>query len=491
MPETATATITATQIASDSYSYSLTLHDTGSTTVGTFWFAWVPGRDFMDVSPNSVSSPPGWTDAITHAGSNDGYAIQWHVTSPSSGEVQSGGSLSGFSFTSSESPAQLFGDSSFYPGTAELTSFLYSGEPFSDGGFQFVVEPACFLAGTCILTDKGEKQVEDLAVGDMVFTLSGDTRVLRPVKWIGYRRIDMALHPRPDKVAPIRIRKHAFAEGTPHRDLLVSPDHGIFADGKLICARQLINGTTIVRETGSTSIAYFHVELDQHALLLAEGLPTESYLDTGNRGLFANANGPLQLHPDLADGPDYPTREAGSCMPFVWDDASVRPVWQRLARRAAAVGQAVPWHVTTTEANLRVVDKHTDDHGIRPIHSDSNLAVFVLPRGVQEISLVSRAQAPTVARPWLEDRRRLGVCVKRVVLRALNEQRVIPLDHPDLSQGWWAVEHDGQQMSRWTNGDAVLRLPGMHGAAVLEIHLADAMTYIVDGEMPEVGVTVA
>ena len=96
--------------------------------------------------------------------------------------------------------------------------------------------------------------------------------------------------------------------------------------------------------------------------------------------------------------------------------------------------------------------------------------------------LVSRAQAPTVARPWLEDRRRLGVRVSRMTLRGEDELREIPMDHPDLAKGWWAVERDYQSMSRWTDGDAVVPLPKMDGRVVLEIHLAERMTYIVEAE---------
>ena len=296
--------------------------------------------------------------------------------------------------------------------------------------------------------------------GDIVLTLSDGELKAQPVKWVGRRRIDLTAHPRPETVAPVRVQRGAFADDMPHTDLLVSPDHAIFVDGKLICARQLVNGTTIRQETGWTSVDYFHVELDAHAILLAEGLPAESYLDTGNRGFFANSGAPMVLHPDLTDESDYPTREAGSCAPFVWDEASVQPVWQHLADRAAAIGRPVPQRVTTTDADLRLL---ADRRPVKPVFSDSNLVIFTLPRGAPEVRLLSRAQSPTEARPWLDDRRRLGVCVKRIVLRGADDVREVPVDHPDLTQGWWAVERDGKIMSRWTDGEAVLPLPAMRG----------------------------
>ena len=74
--------------------------------------------------------------------------------------------------------------------------------------------------------------------------------------------------------------------------------------------------------------------------------------------------------------------------------------------------------------------------------------------------------------------------MKRIVLRSTDETREVPLDHPDLTRGWWAVERDGQMMSRWTNGEAVLPLPAITGPVMLEIHLAGTMTYAV-GAAPE------
>ncbi len=101
-----------------------------------------------------------------------------------------------------------------------------------------------------------------------------------------------------DSVRPVRIAAHAFADGLPHRDLLVSPEHALFVDGVLIPAHRLLNHSSVTQDAPAAA-EYFHVELDRHEVLLAEGLPAESYLDTGNRTMFANA--PLvALHPEPA-----------------------------------------------------------------------------------------------------------------------------------------------------------------------------------------------
>jgi hypothetical protein len=156
-------------------------------------------------------------------------------------------------------------------------------------------------------------------------------------------------------------------------------------------------------------------------------------------------------------------------------EASVLPVWQRLAER-------VPQRATTTDPDLRLRSRRPRQPDGRPVYQDGNLAIFNLPRGSREIRLISRAQPPSEARPWLQDRRRLGVYVKRIVLRGANEVREIPMDHSGLTKGWWDIEQDGQVMSRWTNGDAVVPLPAMDGPVMLEVHLAGEMIYAVEAK---------
>jgi Hint domain len=345
------------------------------------------------------------------------------------------------------------------------------------GGTDVFLGSVSYAAGTRILTDGGERAVETLRPGDIVITLSQGQRHERLVKWIGRRRVDLTAHPRPEMVVPIRIRRGAVADDMPHRDLVVSPEHAILIDGKLVSARRLVNGMTIRRDDALSAVDYFHVELGAHAILLAEGLPAESHFDTGNRGFFANCDAALGLHPDLYDELDYASREQASCEPFVWDEDSVGPIWQRLADRAIVLGEVPPMLDTTTDPGLHLVV-----HGrkVKPLCAEAGRHLFLLPKEASEVRVVSLAAAPTVGRPWVEDRRRLGVCVERIILRSADdtEQIPIPLDHPDLSQGWWAAEREGMRLRRWTNGDARLRLPAGLDSPVLELHAGwDGMSY--------------
>ena len=161
------------------------------------------------------------------------------------------------------------------------------------GGTEVTVAPPCFCSGTRLLAGSGEVAVEAVAPGDLLVTVSGQAR---SVQWIGRRHINFLRHPRPQDVQPVRVRAGAFGASIPHRDLLLSPDHSVFIDGVLIPIRYLINGRTIVQEPVER-VTYYHVELDQHDVILAEGLPCESYLDTGNRSAFANGGDEAMLHP--------------------------------------------------------------------------------------------------------------------------------------------------------------------------------------------------
>ncbi len=107
-----------------------------------------------------------------------------------------------------------------------------------------------------------------------------------------------------------------MSPGVPSRDLLLSRDHAVFivtADGAaaLVPVHCLVNGTTIAREEVD-EITYWHVELQQHDVVFAEGLATESYLDTGNRSAFSNGRNIARRPADFA--------------PMVWEAAGYAPL---------------------------------------------------------------------------------------------------------------------------------------------------------------------
>src|SRR5215469_9692172 len=126
--------------------------------------------------------------------------------------------------------------------------------------------PICFMQSTGISTPSGLVKVEDLKVGDLVLTSDGRSV---PVQWVGRQTVSKLFA---DELSlPVRIKAGAIAENVPARDLLVSHDHALFIDGALIHAGALINGTSITRERNvPNKFVYYHVEVADHSLILAE-----------------------------------------------------------------------------------------------------------------------------------------------------------------------------------------------------------------------------
>jgi hypothetical protein len=168
---------------------------------------------------------------------------------------------------------------------------------FSIGGNSIAeLRPACFAAGTRIATDRGEVAVEALVVGDLVRVLLGGPPA--PIIWIGRRFVDCTRHPKPTQVWPVRIRAGAFGPGQPRRDLFLSPDHALFVNEVLIPVRYLLSGKGIAQVPVDT-VTYYHLELPEHDILLAENLPAESYLGVGDHAEFANGGAMFQQFRDF------------------------------------------------------------------------------------------------------------------------------------------------------------------------------------------------
>lgn len=146
----------------------------------------------------------------------------------------------------------------------------------------------CLLKGTEISTPSGYRPVQELQIGDEVHTLTGR----KAIKWIGYRKFTKeegrAWH---DSVMPVRVARSAIDDRSPHSDLYLSPLHCIFFNETLIPVEYLINGTSISRGVPSdmSAIEYYHIELDRHEVIYAEGALVETFFDgNSEREHFSN-----------------------------------------------------------------------------------------------------------------------------------------------------------------------------------------------------------
>jgi Hint domain len=160
---------------------------------------------------------------------------------------------------------------------------------------------ASFLRGTCLLTPSGERKVEDVRIGDLVTTLSGDAK---PITWKGrrvYRRSTAGSYPK--SVLPVRVARGALGPEAPRRDLFVSQEHALCVDGVLIKAVDLINGSSITLQSAAefSQIEYLHVKLARHDVIFAEGAPSETLrVYVGNVERFDNFVEYLRLFGDDA-----------------------------------------------------------------------------------------------------------------------------------------------------------------------------------------------
>jgi hypothetical protein len=226
-------------------------------------------------------------------------------------------------------------DSSAVTDMTVLVSDGVAASPTTDTTTSVAIVP-CFAAGTRIATPRGAIPVERLCEGNTVLTVSGKPQ---RIQWIGCRTLDCNRHVSPERVKPIRIAPHAFGEDRPRRALLLSPDHSVFVEDVFIPIKHLVNGTTVTQIDVAT-VTYYHIELPRHDVVLAEGLPAETYLETGARFAFENGGGAMELHPDFA--PDE--ARVGmvwrnfSYAPLIGTDGQVECVRARLAVQALMLG---------------------------------------------------------------------------------------------------------------------------------------------------------
>ncbi|MEL7117223.1 MAG: Hint domain-containing protein [Pseudomonadota bacterium] len=224
----------------------------------------------------------------------------------------------------------------FNPGPAAVLN--YPGTyPFSSNS-PGTVFPFCFAAGSLIATPEGETKVEALKIGDLVRTADGRTV---SVLWVGWQSLHRWRHGA--HMQPVRIKAGALGGGLPHSDLTVTADHGMVVDRFLINAAALVNGDTIdfvpMAELGN-SFTVYHIETENHDVILANGAPSETFIDAAFRSHFDNHQEYLDLYGAERIIPENP-------MPRI---ATARLVPEAIKARLSADGTSATQRAAASDA---------------------------------------------------------------------------------------------------------------------------------------------
>ncbi|MES2711075.1 MAG: Hint domain-containing protein [Pseudomonadota bacterium] len=325
-----------------------------------------------------------------------------------------------------------------------MTGASGADSPHDAGGAPAPV--VCFATGTRIATMRGQVPVERLRIGDILKLVDGG---VQPVLWTGQVEVAIAHHSNPETVRPVLIRAGAFSDGVPLRDLRVSPDHGMLFGDVLVPAALLVNGATILQEPFWDSITYWHVEVPEHAVILAEGAPAESYLDDGGRSAFDHAGIAAQFI-DFALRREAGLSTTASCRPVLRDAARSAPFRRHLAARARRLGAD-----TVGDPGLRLIV----GGAVLPFAgaSVSLTAPEVAMARAQGAVLASRISLTTAEAGMMR-----GVALAGLVLRGGAEVLRLPPDDMRLRGARGLAQTEAGL--RWTDGQAWL--PGLVFAAM-------------------------
>ena len=328
---------------------------------------------------------------------------------------------------------------------------------FKTGSFGTELTTICFCTDTQIATPSGEVPVQTLKPGDIVLTAHNGPRT---VSWVGTGKV-LATRGKRGVATPVIVRKDALADNLPHRDLHVTKAHSLYIDGVLIPVEFLVNHKSILWDDRAQEVEIYHIELESHDVVIANGVPAESYRDDGNRWLFQNAN----------EGWHLPPQEPYA--PVLTGGPVVDAAWQRFLDRTG------PRDTTplTDDPDLHLI---IDGQRIDARERRDGAYIFRLPSNPTSVIVASRAAAPSEL-GTVRDPRSLGVALRRVAIRQGAKYMLIDACDERLTQGFH--DYEPADNLRWTNGYAELPIQAFarfdKGAQVM-LHLGGATQYLDD-----------
>lgn len=323
----------------------------------------------------------------------------------------------------------------------------------------------CFLAGALIETPEGRHAIETLAVGQEITVYRDNVACAERISRLFKARAVVQPLRDDDRAGyPVRVCAGSLGLCLPDQDLLVTSEHCFYFDGGFVPARMLVNGKSIHYEYEMETYEYYHIELENHGIIRANNVLTESFLDTVT-----------PLNEGAGHGqPRYRSWASHGAAPLRVDRDFVEPIFNAILERCHAE------HKTPEEMEF--------DHGLYLVtdsgwridqrRRSGDRVVFTLPPGVERVRLVSHSARPfDTLGPFVDDRRELGVLVGDITLYRPDGTHAIRTHLERETLPGWDGEKGGD--CRWTLGHATLPLdlPAQDDPALLSVRIVAAGPY--------------
>lgn len=317
----------------------------------------------------------------------------------------------------------------------------------------------CYLEGMLVDTPHGLTPIEKLSTGDDIYIIRSGLKEVETITWCGSSKIKVKTD-KPNDLAgyPVRIKKDAIGDRIPFEDLIVTSEHCLMFNDKLVPVRMLVNNVSIQYDTNKDEYTIYHIKTKRHSIIDVNGVLTETLFDNNNGNWKFNNNRFISNYFNEIDS----SFTSHAC-PIDTTRSFVEPIYQQLLERCGIEHPTVETNLREKSSNYNISLVTQDGKDIKPYRLSNDNVIFKLDSGTRIVEIKTDTARPCdVVGPFFDDRRYLGILVNEVSLYCPQSKDSLRIDflNPNL-KGWQDVESD---IMRWTAGKAELVIPSENTA---------------------------